>query len=158
MFGKSASLWYKGWHQHMNPIQIVIDTNVLVSAFRSKNGASNRLIAAIGDPRWEINVSTTLVLEYEASLKRTFMQLGIPLELADEALDGLLTVANRRSIPMGYRPALPDADDVFVLELAIESCAEYVITFNIKDFEGAARYGVRCMRPGEFLKMLEGHV
>ena len=138
----------------MNPIQIVIDTNVLVSAFRSKNGASNRLIAAIGDPRWEVNVSTALVLEYEAVLRRTFSMLGKPQALVDEALDGVLATANRRSIPVGYRPALSDADDDFVLELAVESAAAYVITFNIRDFKGLERFGVRAVRPGEFLRIM----
>lgn len=138
----------------MNPIQIVIDTSVLVSAFRSKHGASNRLIAAIGDPRWEISVSTALLLEYEAVLKRTFTMLGKPHSLVDEALDGILSAAHRRSIPVGYRPALSDADDDFVLELAVESGAAYVVTFNIRDFEGLKRFGVKAIRPGEFLRII----
>ena len=138
----------------MSPIQIVIDTNVLVSAFRSRNDASHRLIAAIGDPRWEINVSTTLLLEYEAVLRRTFKELGKPLELVDEALDGLLRVANRQSIPVQYRPLLSDADDDFVLELAIESGAAYVVTFNSRDFEGIQRFGVGVIGPADFLRIV----
>jgi len=141
----------------MEPIQIVIDTNVLIAAFRSRTGASNKLISTIGDPRWELNVSTALVLEYEAVLKRTLKEQGKPVGLADESLDALVAVANRRSIATRYRPSLRDADDDFVLELALEAGAAYVVTFNVRDFEGLKQYGVGVVRPGEFLRILEGH-
>jgi len=37
-----------------------MDTNVLVAAFRSDMGASFKLLSLVGDPRWELNVSTPL--------------------------------------------------------------------------------------------------
>lgn len=46
---------------------VVIDTNVFVSALRSKNGASYKLITMVGKGRFDVNVSVPLVLEYEAS-------------------------------------------------------------------------------------------
>lgn len=33
--------------------RVVIDTNVLVSALRSRRGAAFRLISLLGDPRWQ---------------------------------------------------------------------------------------------------------
>ena len=138
------------------PIQVVIDTNVLVSAFRSKKGASNRLLDAVGDPRWKINISAALVLEYEEALKRVLREQGKPLALADEALDGLLVLATRRSVPARYRPMSLDADDDFIIDLAIESCATYLVTFNIRDFLSVRRYGISIVRPGEFLRIVEG--
>lgn len=142
--------------ERMNPIQIVIDTNVLVSGFRSSRGASYSLLHSIGDPRWQMNVSTTLVLEYETVLKRELKKQGRPVALADEVLDTLTLVANRRSIPCRYRPALPDPSDDFVLELAVESDAAYVVTYNVRDFEGLEHYGIRAVRPAEFIRILEG--
>ena len=50
--------------------QVVIDTNVLVAALVSSRGASHRLLRLVGDPRWRINLSVPLVLEYEQTLKR----------------------------------------------------------------------------------------
>ena len=143
--------------QNMNPVQIVIDTNVLVSAFRSRHGASNKLLAAIGDPRWKINISTSLALEYEEVLKRTLKDQGRSLKLAEEAVDGLLALANRQSTPVRYRPMSSDADDEFILELAIESRAAYLVTFNIRDFKALERYGVHVVRPSEFLRIMEEH-
>jgi len=50
--------------------QVVIDTNVIVAALLSNRGASHRLLRLVGDPRWRINLSVPLVLEYEQTLKR----------------------------------------------------------------------------------------
>jgi putative PIN family toxin of toxin-antitoxin system len=141
----------------MEPIQIVVDTNVVVSALRSSHGASFALLRSLGDSRWQLNLSTTLALEYESALKRVMKNQNRPLSLAEEAVDALITAANRVSIPCRYRPVLPDPSDDFVLELAVESGASYVVTYNIRDFKGLERYGVRAVRPGEFLKILEGY-
>jgi predicted nucleic acid-binding protein len=48
--------------------QVVIDTNVLISALRSNHGASHRLLRLVGDDRWRLNISVPLVLEYEQTL------------------------------------------------------------------------------------------
>jgi predicted nucleic acid-binding protein len=50
----------------MPVLQVVIDTNVIVSALRSKRGAAHRLITLLGDERWQANLSVALVLQYEA--------------------------------------------------------------------------------------------
>ena len=140
----------------MNPIQIVIDTNVVVSALRSRSGASYALLHSIGDPRWQLNMSTTLALEYESALKREMKKQNRPMALAEETVDSLIAVANRRSIPCRYRPVLPDPSDDFVLELAVETGAAYVVTYNVRDFKGLEHYGVSAIQPAEFLKILEG--
>src|SRR2546423_1715197 len=44
----------------------VVDTNVLVSALRSRRGASFRLISLLGDSQWQPVISVALILEYEA--------------------------------------------------------------------------------------------
>ncbi|MGH7868450.1 MAG: PIN domain-containing protein, partial [Candidatus Dormibacteraceae bacterium] len=66
-------------------VQIVIDTNVLVAAARSNAGASFELLRlfAAGDPRWQWNISTALVLEYEAVLKRDQHRQGRSLAVVD---------------------------------------------------------------------------
>ena len=56
--------------------QIVIDTNVLVSAQRSKRGASSKLMSLIGTGLFDLHVSVPLVLEYEEVLLREELRLG----------------------------------------------------------------------------------
>jgi len=53
------------------------------------------------------------------------------------------------------RPTLADPDDEFILELALASGSEYIITHNRDDFREAARFGVRVVAPGEFLRIIE---
>ena len=48
---------------------IVIDTNVLLSAIYSNKGASYKLIAMIESDKFVVNISTTLIYEYEEILK-----------------------------------------------------------------------------------------
>ena len=139
----------------MNPIQIVIDTNVLVSAARSRTGASYELLRRIGDPRWQFNVSTALVLEYEAVLKRELRKQAKNVEVVDPFLNDLVSYANRRGIFFQWRPVLPDPNDDFVLELAFASGARYIVTYNLKHFVGTETFGVNAIGPSGFLKLLE---
>jgi predicted nucleic acid-binding protein len=55
-----------------------------------------------------------------------------------------------------WRPSLPDPKDDFILELAVESRADFLLTFNSKDFAGADSFGVRVIspRPREFLAII----
>ncbi len=54
----------------MKTYQIILDTNVLLAGLRSRRGASYKLLTILNDNRWQLNISTTLVFEYEEILKR----------------------------------------------------------------------------------------
>ena len=140
----------------MAPIQVVIDTNVIVSAFRSKTGASHKLLRMFGDQRFEVNVSTTLLYEYEEQIKRLIISGGaVTFEAAERFLGYIVSVANQRNIIISFRPHLRDPDDDFLVDLAVASGAEFIITFNLKDFEGLSKYGIYAVKPGAFLRLLE---
>src|SRR5580692_9065720 len=111
-------------------VQIVIDTNVLVAAARSNAGASFELLRlfAAGDTRWQWNISTGLVLEHEAVLKREQHRKGRSIAAVDRFLDDLAARANRHAIFYLIRPFLADPDDDLILELALAS--SYIITHN----------------------------
>ena len=121
--------------------QIVIDTNVVLAALRSQRGASHRLLRLIGDDRWQMNLSAPLYLEYEDVIKRPDVGLSLSTEELDNILDFICAEANLREIFYLWRPALADPKDDFVLELAVESQCDFIITYNIKDFAGAEKYG-----------------
>lgn len=48
----------------------------------------------------------------------------------------------------------PDPRDDLVLELAIESNADYLVRHNIRDFVGSDQFGVRIVSPRDFLGIL----
>lgn len=51
--------------------QVVLDTNVLLAALRSRRGASHRLLRLVGDPRFRINLSVPLLLEVLVQIAET---------------------------------------------------------------------------------------
>ena len=138
------------------PFQIVIDTSVLVAGARSRTGASFELVRLFGagDPRWQWNISTALLMEYEAVLKREQHRQGRDLSEVDRFLDDVAARANRHAIFYLIRPYLADPDDEFILELALASASHYIVTHNRDDFRDAKRFGVKVVTPGEFLRII----
>lgn len=135
------------------PIQIAIDTNVLVSALRSQNGASFKLLSLVGiSKQFEINLSVPLVLEYEDVTNRQRHINGLSAQDISGILDYLCSIANCRQIYFLWRPFLKDPKDDMVLELAVEAQCQYIISFNKKDFAGIEKFGLQVLTPQEFLK------
>jgi putative PIN family toxin of toxin-antitoxin system len=135
----------------MATVRVVLDTNVLVSAFRSREGVAFRLVSLLSKERFEICVSVPLVLEYEDVLLRA-TSLGKDDVLS--VLRFLCAVAHQQKIFYLWRPSLPDPKDDMVLELAVASRARYVVTYNGKDFAAAERFGVQVITPKAFLDIL----
>jgi predicted nucleic acid-binding protein len=109
-----------------------------------------------GDIRWRLNVSTTLLLEYEEILKEVAPVIGLPLEEADDILDYLAATSSHQEIHFLWRPQLPDPDDEFILELAVASGADVVVSYNRRDLQkGCARFGIQVLTPKEFLDLIE---
>lgn len=137
--------------------RVVIDTNVIVSAMRSKQGASNQFLRLLGTEQFEPVISVPLVLEYEEVCKRLMPDLGISHSQIESFIDYICLVSLHRKIFYLWRPQLPDADDDFLLDLAVEAQADYIITFNKKDFPGIDRFNIRLATPKEFLNILGVH-
>jgi predicted nucleic acid-binding protein len=134
------------------PTQIVLDTCVLVSALRSKRGASHLLLRSLDSGKFKLNISVPLVLEYEAVCKRLVGETALTEEDLDAVIDYLCRVANPCSIYYLWRPCLKDANDDMVLELAISASCDSIVTFNIRDFAGAEQWGVQVRTPQQFLR------
>lgn len=132
--------------------QIVLDINVLVTAFRSRRGSSYRLLSLVDAGYFEINVSVPLVLEYEDVLSRP--ELSLSPEDARDVVDYLCTIGNRHQVYFLWRPYLNDPSDDMVLELAVTAGCRYIVTFNERDFRDIQRFGLQAIRPIEFLQII----
>jgi putative PIN family toxin of toxin-antitoxin system len=131
---------------------IVIDTNIIVSALRSQRGASYQLLSLVGNGQFDVNVSVALILEYEAAAKRLLgKKFALSAKDIDDVLDYVCSVAQQRKIHFLWRPMLPDASDDLVLELAVASNADAIVTYNKGDFAAASTFGVRLLTAREFL-------
>ncbi len=138
----------------MKQHQIILDTNVLLAGLRSRRGASYKLLTMLNDRRWKLNISTTLIFEYEEILKREKEQLGLSLQDIENVINSICAIANKRNIFYLWRPLANDPDDDFLLDLAIESQADFIITYNKKDLQAAEQFGIRVLSPKEFLQIV----
>ena len=134
--------------------RIVLDTSVLVSGLRSSRGASHRLLKLVGRGKFEVCVSVPLILEYESETKRISRSLGLRHSDIVDIVDYICAVSEHRRIHFLWRPFLRDPCDDMVLELAVESESDYIITHNISDFGGIRQLGLEALRPGEFLRKI----
>ena len=133
---------------------IVIDTCVLISALRSKKGASFKLISLVDSQKFSFSLSVPLVLEYESTAKRIARSLGLTHADIEDIIDYLCTIGKHRKVHYLWRPNLKDPGDDFVLELAVESECQYIVTFNIKDFSKANNFNVAVITPQELLRKI----
>jgi putative PIN family toxin of toxin-antitoxin system len=137
----------------MKPIQIILDTNILYSALRSRNGASFLLLSLLPSEKFELNVSVPLILEYEDVLKRSAAELNFTLEEMDQILDNLCAMANRHDVFYLWRPLLRDPGDDLILELAVKANCLYIVTYNKQDFIGVDAFGIKIVDAREFLQI-----
>jgi putative PIN family toxin of toxin-antitoxin system len=133
---------------------IVIDTNVIIAALRSKRGASNKLLSLVGTRKFEIHDSVALILEYEEVIHRQMNELGLSEEEVSIFIDSLCAMAHHHQIYFLWRPYLTDIDDDMVLELAVSANCDYILTHNVRHFKGSERFGIRAITPKEFLQII----
>jgi len=137
----------------MDTVNVVIDTNVLIAALRSNQGASYKLLISLADKLYTPNISVPLFIEYESVAKRTGLLSGLNEEDINSILDYFLSESSIRKIFYLWRPFLKDPNDDLVLEVAVESKSQYIITFNKRDFKGCNKFGIEVVTPQEFFKV-----
>ncbi|WP_019675198.1 putative toxin-antitoxin system toxin component, PIN family [Arsukibacterium perlucidum] len=133
--------------------KIVIDTNILVAALRSKQGASYKLLSELTKGWFKPAVSVPLFLEYEAVLKRPGLIPNLTAVDIDNILNYMLSRATLLQIFYLWRPCLKDPQDDMVLELAVQSQSRFIVTFNIKDFRKSELFGITAITPQQFLAL-----
>lgn len=138
-------------------MKLVLDTNVIVAAFRGRNGASNLLLRFADEGRVIPLCSTALFLEYEAVLSRkeTRAATGHTLKDVARVMSALAAIAEGVDISFRTRPMLQDAADEMVLEAALNGNADAIVTHNAKDFEPARKLGVTVATPSDIVRRLK---
>lgn len=129
---------------------IVIDTNVLLSALYSNKGASYRLLSIIDSKKFAVHISNTLIYEYEEILK---LKSQLDIKYVDSILNYICLIGKKNQVFYLWRPKLRDPDDDFLLELAVKSHS-IIVTLNGKDFKLADEFNIKVMTPKEFLQYI----
>ncbi len=137
--------------------RVVLDSSVVISAFRSRHGASYKLLGLVAEGRLVPLATPALFLEYEDALKRPEQRAvsGLTLAQADIALAALAAAVEPVDVHFGWRPRLSDPDDEMVLDAAVNGRADALVTHNLAYFARAApAFGLVPLSPGELLKRM----
>ncbi len=132
-------------------MNVVIDTNVIVSAFRSRRGASYRLVSLLPSGKFSVTISVPLIIEYEDVLKRGKLPPSISGKDITDFIDFLCHVGKPQDIFFLWRPFFPDPSDDLVLEVAVAGRCDAIITYNKRHFKNVEKFGLRILDPKEFL-------
>lgn len=138
----------------MKRLETVLDTSVLIAALRSRRGASFELLRVVGDDRWQLHLSTALLLEYEEVARREAQHFWLHPERIEDVLDFLAGSGREHAISFRWRPFLHDPDDDFILELAVSANVDYIVTHNIRNFAGVGRFRIEAITPAQMLMKL----
>ncbi len=137
--------------------RVVLDRSVVISGFRSRRGASYRLLDLAASRQLVLLATPALFLEYEDVLKRPEQRevSGLSLAQVDAALAALAAVVEPVEVHFAWRPQLADPDDEMVLDAAVNGRADALVTHNLADFAAAVpRFGLDLLRPGELLEKM----
>jgi predicted nucleic acid-binding protein len=139
-------------------MRYLLDTNVLVAAFRSRSGASNAIVRRVLMGDLPLVVHQKLVYEYRDVLSRPDILAETGLAWADIEVVLAHLVASAQEVEVRYlwRPNLKDEGDNFILEIAVAAWPCTIVTHNLKDFVRAElRFPQIALRtPGQLLQSL----
>jgi predicted nucleic acid-binding protein len=137
-------------------VRLVLDTGVVIAAMRSPSGASAVLLRRIRLGEATAVAGVALALEYEAVCMRPEHRAasGLTRSEAEKFVGAVVAMMEPVKSHFFWRPQLRDPNDELVLEAAINGRAGVLVTFNVKDFAGAARFGVEAVLPREALRRM----
>lgn len=131
-------------------IKAVIDTNVIVSAYITKNleAATSKVWEAVLQCKLTPIYNDEILDEYSEVLHRK--KFGIPEHLIKWALDKIVTngVRGERVLSEEF---FPDPKDVVFYEVALSKADAYLVTGNIKHFPNIPI----VVTPAEMMEILQ---
>ena len=113
------------------------------------------LLRMVGTGAFDVGITVPLALEYEAIGKRMADGSLFTEADVDAVVSYLCSVGKRRGIRWRLRPAVADPGDEMVLESAVATRSEWIVTHNVRDLSaGAARHGIETITPQDALRRL----
>jgi len=132
-------------------LNIVLDTNVLVSGLLSPHGAPAAIVRMVASGTVTLCADARVLGEYALVLARP--KFGFAPGRVSALLD-LITADAIHVAPDPLRVRLPDPDDEPFLEAALSEEAVCLVTGNLAHFPPAARAGATVMSPTEFVQLM----
>ena len=132
-------------------MNVVLDTNVLISATLWQGSVSQKLLFSLIRSDAGIFTSEGILKEYRRVLKRDF-------EYVEEEIDDI--VEKIRSFAKTVKPkrrvsiVIEDPDDDKIVECALESASKFIITYDKQLLKLMEFEGIRIVTPETMLKGL----
>ena len=135
---------------------LTLDTNILYQALKSSAGSSYWILQKVRENKIQVALSVPVFQEYQDVLTRekSLEDFGLYLTDVEKILRYLAYVGKTFNVFFLFRPNLKDENDNMLVELAITSQSDYLVTSNTKDFKNAELKfdQLKIVTPSEFLK------
>lgn len=135
-------------------MRLVLDTDVVVAAMRSRTGASFAILEAARRGAVTLCGTVALCLEYESVCRRREHRTAAELSEAEVGIyiDAIIDLIEPASNFFLWRPQLRDPGNELVLEAAINASAGTIVTFNRRDYLPAVElFGIEAMLPRDII-------
>ena len=126
-------------------MRAVLDTTILVSAIRSRYGASKAVVDLVLEQRLTLLMDYRIACEYrEVMLRPAHVAAShLHFEQIVALLDELEGLAEEIEIDFRHRPLSSDPEDDRILDVAINGSADAIVTSNLRHFvKPAADFGI----------------
>jgi len=130
-------------------VKIVLDTNVLISAFIFPGGPPEEVYRAVLEGRLELVTSRPLLLEFGRVLTAKF---GWATEPAKQAARQVAKIGQVVTPTESVREIVADPADDRVLEAALAGDADIIVSGDRHLLRLRSWRGIRILSPSEFLK------
>lgn len=137
-------------------LKIVATAGIFSAALKSAGGASNALLRRTAYRRVTFLVNVPLMGEYEAEIKHAEQRLvhGRSLEAIDRFIATIASASEPVATNRLWRPRLSNPIDELILQIAVDGCADAIVTHDPRRFSIASLGGVRVCMPAEILREL----
>ena len=139
-----------------------MDTNILVNVMLSpsRKSASYKIFEMCLTEQLKPQIGCALFNEYEDVLSRPEIQARAKytIDEMDQILDGFLSVCTWVKVNYLWRPNLKDEGDNHLIDLAVASNTQWIVTQNIKDLNsGELKFSFRSVSPDELIEVIYGN-
>ncbi|MGQ8366079.1 putative toxin-antitoxin system toxin component, PIN family [Glaciecola sp. 1036] len=138
-------------------MKVVIDTNIIINVLLSpsRSSASFKVIEMCLTKEIIPQIGAALFSEYldVSSRDKIFENSSFTKIEINQILDGFFHVCEWTNINYLWRPNLKDESDNHLVDLAVASEAEFIISYNLKDLtSGELKFHWNVITPEQFLQ------